>query len=189
MLGMLCKPEGTQSYKTGFPTSGLTVQTKNRNTCISIHQDAKCMMQPVSRKQKRYSLCRFDRWITGIREFSREKEESKRSKKYIFSIYLLTIGLPWWLSGKESTGDVGSVPGWGRSLGEGNGNLFSILAWQITWTQEPGGLQSTGSQRVGHDWVIGEGNGKPLQYSCLENPMNSMKRQNDRILKENSPGW
>ena len=30
----------------------------------------------------------------------------------------------------------------------------------------------------------GEGNDKPLQYSCLENPMNSMKRQNDRILKE-----
>ena len=30
----------------------------------------------------------------------------------------------------------------------------------------------------------GEGNGKPLQYSCLENPMNSMKRQNDRMLKE-----
>ena len=30
----------------------------------------------------------------------------------------------------------------------------------------------------------GEGNGKPLQYSCLENPMNSRKRQNDRILKE-----
>ena len=33
----------------------------------------------------------------------------------------------------------------------------------------------------------GEGNGKPLQYSCLENPMNSMKRQNDRILKEVLP--
>ena len=33
-------------------------------------------------------------------------------------------------------------------------------------------------------WSIGEGNGKPLQYSCLEKPMNSMKRQNDRILKE-----
>ena len=32
-------------------------------------------------------------------------------------------------------------------------------------------------------WCTGEGNGKPLQYSCLENPMNSMKRQNDRILK------
>ena len=35
--------------------------------------------------------------------------------------------------------------------------------------------------------VTGEGNGKPLQYSCLENPMNSMKRQNDRILKEELP--
>ena len=33
-------------------------------------------------------------------------------------------------------------------------------------------------------WSTGEGNGKPLQYSCLENSMNSMKRQNDRILKE-----
>ena len=33
-------------------------------------------------------------------------------------------------------------------------------------------------------WSTGERNGKPLQYSCLENPMNSMKRQNDRILKE-----
>ena len=32
-------------------------------------------------------------------------------------------------------------------------------------------------------WSTGEGNGKPLQYSCLENPMNSMKRQNDRTLK------
>ena len=33
----------------------------------------------------------------------------------------------------------------------------------------------------------GEGNGKPLQYSCLENPINSMKRQNDRILNEELP--
>ena len=36
-------------------------------------------------------------------------------------------------------------------------------------------------------WSTGEGNGKPLQYSCLENPMNSMKKQNDRILKEVLP--
>ena len=36
-------------------------------------------------------------------------------------------------------------------------------------------------------WSSGEGNGKRLQYSCLENPMNSMKRQNDRILKEELP--
>ena len=36
-------------------------------------------------------------------------------------------------------------------------------------------------------WSSGEGNGKPLQYSCLGNPMNSMKSQNDRILKEELP--
>ena len=36
-------------------------------------------------------------------------------------------------------------------------------------------------------WSTGEGNGKPLQYSCHENPMNSMKRQKDRILKEELP--
>ena len=36
-------------------------------------------------------------------------------------------------------------------------------------------------------WSTGGGNIKPLRYSCLENPMNSMKRQNDRILKEELP--
>ena len=36
-------------------------------------------------------------------------------------------------------------------------------------------------------WSTGEGNGKPLQYSCLENPMNNMKWQNDRLLKEELP--
>ena len=36
-------------------------------------------------------------------------------------------------------------------------------------------------------WFTGEGNGKPLQYSCLENPINSMKRQNDRIPKKELP--
>ena len=34
------------------------------------------------------------------------------------------------------------------------------------------------------NWLTGEGNGKPIQYSCLENPMNSMKRQKDRTLKD-----
>ena len=39
-------------------------------------------------------------------------------------------------------------------------------------------------ERSDRMWSTGEGNGKPLQYSCLENPMNSMKSQNDWILKE-----
>ena len=54
----------------------------------------------------------------------------------------------------------------------------SPLAWRIPWTEKPGGLQSMGSQRVGHERLhfhfsllcIGEGNGNPLQCSCLENP-------------------
>jgi len=57
----------------------------------------------------------------------------------------------------------------------------STLAWRISWTEEPGRLQSMGSLRVGHDWAtslslftscIGERNGHPLQCSCLENPRN-----------------
>ena len=43
-------------------------------------------------------------------------------------------------------------------------------------------------ERSDRMWSTGEGNGKPLQYSCLENPMNSMRRQNDSILKEELPG-
>ena len=42
-------------------------------------------------------------------------------------------------------------------------------------------------ERSDRMWSTGEGNGKPRQYSCLENPMNSMKRQNDKILKEELP--
>ena len=42
-------------------------------------------------------------------------------------------------------------------------------------------------ERPDRMWSTGEGNGKPLQYSCLQNPMNSMKRQNDRIPKEELP--
>ena len=42
-------------------------------------------------------------------------------------------------------------------------------------------------ERSDRMWSTGEGKGKPLQYSCLENPMNSMKRQNDRIVKQERP--
>ena len=55
----------------------------------------------------------------------------------------------------------------------------STLTWKIPWTEESGRLQSMGSRRVRHDWatslslftfIVGEGNGNPLQCSCLENP-------------------
>ena len=61
-------------------------------------------------------------------------------------------GFPGGSDGKESTcsvGDTGLIPGSGRSLGEDMGNLPSILAWRIPWTEEPGG--SMGSQSIRHD--------------------------------------
>ena len=102
--------------------------------------------------------------------------------------------------------------GWEDPLEKRMATHSSIPAWRIPWKAEPGGLQSMGSERVGHDWATelnlfdptyallwdfpggsdgkastcntrdpglipglgrfpGEGNGNPLQYSCLENPM------------------
>ena len=57
--------------------------------------------------------------------------------------------------GKESgcnVGDLGYIPGSGRSPGEGTATHSSVLAWRIPRTVEPGGLESMGSHRVGHDW-------------------------------------
>ena len=47
--------------------------------------------------------------------------------------------------------DAGLIPGLGRSPGEGHGNPLQYLAWRIPWTEEPGSLQSIGSQRIRHD--------------------------------------
>ena len=65
-----------------------------------------------------------------------------------------------------------------RSMEKAMASHSSTLAWKIPWVEEPGGLQSMGLRRVGHDCLhfhfslscIGEGNGNPLQHSCLENP-------------------
>ena len=57
---------------------------------------------------------------------------------------------------KESacnSGDLVRSPSWEDPLEEEMPTQSSILAWRIPWTEEPGGLQSMGSQRVGHDWV------------------------------------
>ena len=55
------------------------------------------------------------------------------------------------LANAGDTGYVGLISGSGKSSGEGNGNISSIISWRIPWTEEPGGLQSMGSQRVGHN--------------------------------------
>ena len=52
-----------------------------------------------------------------------------------------------------NAGDANSIPGLGRSPREGMATHSSILAWKIPWTEEPGGLQSKGLQRVRHAWA------------------------------------
>ena len=64
------------------------------------------------------------------------------------------VGFPGGSDGKEfacNAEDMGLIPGLGRSPGEGMATHANILAWRIPWTEELGGLQSTGSQRVGHN--------------------------------------
>ena len=64
-------------------------------------------------------------------------------------------GLPWWL-GKESAcnaGDAVRSLGWEDPLEQEMVTYSRILAWEIPWTEEPGGLQSMGSQRVTHNLV------------------------------------
>ena len=69
------------------------------------------------------------------------------------------VGLPMWYGGKESTCQCrrcrtcGFDTWSGRLPGGGMAIHSSILAWKIPWTQEPGRLQSTGSQRAGRDWA------------------------------------
>ena len=50
-----------------------------------------------------------------------------------------------------NAGDRGLIPGSGRSPEDRMATHSSVLAWRIPWTEEPGGLQSMGSQRVGHN--------------------------------------
>ena len=64
---------------------------------------------------------------------------------------MMTKGFPVGSAVKNSpanVGDAGLIPGLGRSLEEGMTIHSSILAWETPWTEKPGGLQSTGSQRI-----------------------------------------
>ena len=66
-------------------------------------------------------------------------------------------GFPGGASGAEpacgagGTGDVGLIPGWEDPLEEGMAIHSSTLAWRIPWTEQPGRLESMGSQRAGHE--------------------------------------
>ena len=75
----------------------------------------------------------------------------------LHAIALIIYGFPGSTSGKnppastEDLRDMSSIPGLGRSSGGRHRNPLQ-LGWRIPWTEEPGGLQYMGSQRVGHNW-------------------------------------
>ena len=76
------------------------------------------------------------------------------------------VGLPWWLSSKESACnavDAGSIPGAWRLPGEGNATHSSIPAWQIPWREETGRLQSMGLQQSRTSYRINNNN-KVTEY-------------------------
>ena len=58
------------------------------------------------------------------------------------------------------------IPGSGKFLGGGNGNPLQKIAQKIPWTEEPGGLQTMGLQRVGHDWATKQ---QEQQYEVYRN--------------------
>ena len=77
-------------------------------------------------------------------------KKKKNLTTYLYSL-MIKMGLPWWLSGKKftfSAADPGSIPGWGNPQEECMATHSSILAWRIARTEEPGGLQSIGSQSL-----------------------------------------
>ena len=65
-----------------------------------------------------------------------------------------------------TVGDLGLIPGWGTSSGEGNGNPLQYYCLEIPWTEEPGRLQSMGSRRVRHDWVTSYHTIKEREHWC-----------------------
>ena len=80
------------------------------------------------------------------------------------------VGFPGDSNGKASicsATDPGSIPELGRSPGEGVAPHSSILAWEIPWTEEPGGLQSMGLQRVGHNWATNTFISRVCTHVCL----------------------
>ena len=76
-----------------------------------------------------------------------------------------------------------------QKTSESNHTRITVLSTSTKLSHARGATQDgrVMVERFDRMWSTGEGNSKPLQYSCLENPMNSMKRQKDRILTEEHP--
>ena len=83
-----------------------------------------------------------------------------------------------------NTGDTGLVLGSGRSSGEGMATHSSILAWRISWTKEPGGLQPMGSQRIRCDCATNT-HTQLTHISMKWTSGQNIKTKTIKLLKEN----
>ena len=105
-------------------------------------------------------MCKL-RYAVSIMPIMDLEDSIQKSAKYlsIISLYVWdNAGFPGGSAVKKppaNAGDPGSIPGSGRSPREGMATHSSILAWETPWTEEPGGLQSKGLQRVGHFHIVG----------------------------------
>ena len=81
--------------------------------------------------------------MIGYGPWDRKESDMTEQLSLFFSFPINVIRLPWWPRQQSiacSAGDLGSIPGFGRSPREGNGNPLHILACRIPWPEEPGGL-------------------------------------------------
>ena len=114
--------------------------------------------------------------------------ELKLSLQQILQTSMTERRLPRWLSGKESAcsaGDAGLIPELRRSPGEVNGSPLQYTCLGNPWTEEPGGLQSMGSQRIGHDLVVKPPPPPPpnLRYTCCSLAFRLEEEQISLFLK------
>ena len=158
---------------------------KSSDTChINICDD---LFQPFSSASQRLEA-----------ESEMVKMENSENKTFKAEISNYLRGFPGGLDGKESAcnaGDLGLIPGSRRFPGGGNSNPLQYSCWRIPWTEEPGGLQSMGLHRVGHDWATFTNS---LQCSPERCPLLHVPSCRDQQLKgtwlkessqEKSQGW
>ena len=123
-----------------------------------------CMLEKTAPRsaRKAFLCCKADKktYLVFQKVNVVRKRRDKQKSLLFFStgtmkslLFSLIMGFPGGSEVRNSPaneGEVGVIPGSGESLEEGMATHSSILAWRLPWTEEPGGLQSMGSQRVGH---------------------------------------
>ena len=117
-------------------------------------QDWTTHCSPVTSTCPNHLPIRLDSNALSPQEASPYSIPNVHDCSHLKTLGLKTLGFPGGSDSKASVynaGDLGSIPGSGRSAGEGNDNPLQHYCLEIPWTEEPGRLQSMGSQRVGHN--------------------------------------